>query len=320
MAQFSFHKGWRHVLESGWIYLGGLLGPIVGAVAFVLITQPWRARSTASVTIAWPVALACGLATGVLLHLAGKRVLPWPPSDALQWTVMAVLPAVTLVEVLGAIPRFPRWVAWGLRVGAYAAIPAVLLQSYIEHQWTREQAIAWLAGLGATAVLGRVVLHLIVKPAELSRGAWDGRVAWIALVIASGMAGVTVMSSGSVIGGQLGLSVGVTLGAVWLASLFCRDSGIVSAGAGVAWAMLACVLINGRFFAELSVSHAVLLTLAPFAMVVTRLPWIRHRKAWVTGLIVAVLATAIAGSAAIPAMRAAMAATSEEDDPGALYR
>lgn len=307
------------MLEPGWIYLGGLLGPMVGAMVFLLIVQPWRARSTASVAIAWPIAVAGGLATGVLVHLASKRVLPWPPSDALQWMVMAVLPVVTLVEVFGALPKFPRWLAWGLRVAAYAVAPAVLLQSYIEHQWSRGQAISWLGGLGAATVLGRVLLHQIVRPADLARGAWDGRVAWIALVIASGAAGVTVMSSGSLIAGQVGLSLGVTLGAIWLASLFCKDSGLASAGVGVSWAMLVCVLINGRFYAELSVSHALLLVLAPFAMLMPRLPWFRNRKAWMAAIVVAVLAGAIAGSAAIPAMRAAMKAA-PEDDPGALYR
>jgi len=99
------------------------------------------------------------------------------------------------------------------------------------------------------------------------------------------------MLAGYVKGGAAAIPLAATLtattGAVWLfKKLACNsadnyESGII----GIGVVGLAGLLIIGRFFGELSTSGALTILLAPVLCWATEIPFLRHRKRWLVGLI-----------------------------------
>jgi hypothetical protein len=58
-----------------------------------------------------------GLGAGYYLGCGMLEIRPrWPIREDLDRLLVLVIPAVLLAELLGAIPRLPRWLIWALRV------------------------------------------------------------------------------------------------------------------------------------------------------------------------------------------------------------
>jgi hypothetical protein len=126
----------------------------------------------------------------------------------------------------------------------------------VEHTWTSSRAWQMLGGMAAALAVVWIALAILAERSP-------GRSIPLALAIATGGAAVAVMSSGYLTGGQMGLPLaGALLGATVASLLLARGEGLRgSVGVGVVG--LFSVVVIGHFFGSLTMTHAVLLFVAP---------------------------------------------------------
>jgi hypothetical protein len=238
--------------------------------------------------VGWVVGLGAGYYLGCWLLEIRPR---WPIREDLDRLLMLVIPALLLVELLGAIPRLPRWPTWALRLGVAALGARVLLHGSLylsgpagpdSSAWTETQK--WLI-LGSIAAAEAAAWVLLAALARRSPGASLS----IALALAVGGASMTVMLSGYLTGGQAGLPLSAALLGGSFAALLFPDASRSIAPIGVAVVGLASLLVIGRFFGDLRTDHAVLLLAAPLLAWIPELPRLRRLPPWARGLLRVVL-------------------------------
>jgi hypothetical protein len=241
---------------------------------------PWRSPRPARAAVGWVVGVGAAFYLGC--RLLGRWP-HWPPRDGEDRLLVVVLPAVLGVELLAALSLVPRWLARALRLAVAAAAAPVLLYNTIylagsgTPEWSSSQAAVILGGLAAALAALWALLGLLLRLAP-------GRSVPVALSVACGAAGAAVMLSGDLTGGQLGLPLAAALGGAAAGSLLVRGAPGASGALGVGLVGLFSLLVIGRFFAELTTTHAVLLGLAPLLCWLPELPYVRRVPAWARGL------------------------------------
>jgi hypothetical protein len=161
----------------------------------------------------------------------------------------------------------------------------------------------------------RVGLHLMTRSTgTLSQ---SDRGPWLAMTMAAGATGVTIMSSGSVSTGQLALTLSLGMAGAWAASMILKVPARLDGGLAVAATALSGLLIIGHFYAELSGISAILLGLAPLTGWVASLPWVRERPVWQRTIAVVILAALLTAAVTIPtALRAMRESQSKSETSG----
>jgi hypothetical protein len=300
------------MIETSWLLMGGLSAPLLGALALLIWAQPWRASSPVSVHLAWVFCVIDGCVVATAIHWSSKGAIPLPPREATGWLILALLPAAAVVESIAAIPRVPSPVRWLLRIALACATPVILLWPYVQHHWTTTQSCVWLASLSASLLALRVGLHLMTRSTSQS-----DRGPWLAMTMAAGATGVTIMSSGSVSTGQLALTLSLGMAGAWAASMILKVPAKLDGGLAVAATALSGLLIIGHFYAELSGINAILLGLAPLTGWVASLPWVRERPVWQRTIAVVILAALLTAAVTIPtALRAMRESQSKSETYG----
>ncbi|SFJ46626.1 hypothetical protein [Planctomicrobium piriforme] len=219
--------------------------------------------------------LGC-LCLGVKLH--------WPPREDQDRFLWLLVPLAITMELIAL--RCGRW-QWLPRLLTAGVAGWILLHGSIylsdlagpgSREWSTGTAVLVVGGLAATLFVATQLLILLANHT-------GGRVVMSSVAIACGGAAVTVMLSGYATGGQPGFPLAATLMAVVLASLVTRSTFDASGATGLGMTCLFAILLCGRFFGELSMSHAAVLLLAPLCGWAVTLPWLRTRPAFVrTGL------------------------------------
>jgi hypothetical protein len=255
--------------------------------------------AAAAAVVAGLVVLICGLPQQARLSVAGIlgsggafylgcRLLGlwprWPPREDQDRLLVIVLPAVILVELVGAFPRVPRWLAWALRLAIAAGAAPVLLHNstYLAdiggepRKWAPSEAASILAGLAAALAAVWGLLALLVRLAP-------GRSVPLALSLTCAAAAVTVMLSGYATAGQLALPLAAVLAGTAAAWLVLPGPPAVSGAVGFGVVGLFSVLVIGCFFGGLTTEHAALLGLAPLLAWLPELPYIRRAPSWARG-------------------------------------
>lgn len=261
---------------------------VASASAFVVLALAWRRRlpSAALANSACVAGVACG-------HIAGyywlQLSIGWPPASALDRYLVILLPAVLVVELIAALPRFPLRGAWALRVLLAASLGRVLLhRSVYLDEWTAWQE---LLALVVCALLPMVVWALLARLAERS----PGLSLPLALALAMQGAGVAIMLGGYLRGGAAALVAAAALLGASLASARMAKQVPLRALVGIGMVSLCSLLIIGVFFGRLSTAHALVLLAAPLLCWLTELPGHRPRLAWsVAAIRLAVVAAVIA--------------------------
>ncbi len=259
--------------------------PIVMAqatgVALVVAALLLAARSPDA---RWIVGLGAGYYLGCWMLEIRPR---WPIREDLDRLLGLVIPAVLLVELMGAIPRLPRWLIWILRIAIAGLGARVLLHGSMylagpagpgSSAWTAPQA--WLI-FGSIAAAEAAVWVLLVVLARRSPGASLP----IALAVAIGGASMSIMLSAYLAGGQAGLPLSAAILGASLAALVIPDTSRSVAPIGVAVVGLSSLLVIGRFFGELRTDHAVLLFTAPLLAWIPELPPLRRLPRWGRGVL-----------------------------------
>jgi hypothetical protein len=294
--------------------------------ALLLLRVGWRGRAQESVlpNLGWIIAVVGGFVVGTVAlglepdwvmkefhdgflekkHLTnGEPVEPDQPkkefyerfvNEFRDRFLFVLLPAVVLVELIATIRRIPRWAAWLLRaIVAAGAAPIVLHRSvYLEElagpgsrEWTPQETAWWLGGLAIALLAGWALLSFRMHKTPT-------RAAPAALAIACGAAAVTIMYSGLATDGQLGLPLAAALAGATLASFILPAPPRGSAAIGIGIVALFGLLVGGRFFADLTTTHAALLFAGPLLCGATPLPIVRTWHPWLR-FQPAVLATAL---------------------------
>jgi hypothetical protein len=200
----------------------------------------------------------------------------WPPKDDQARFLYLLLPVVLATEILAALPKFPPWIAWLLRGVIVTGAARLLLHNtfYLIDSnpdvppWPAPTMVMILGGLGAALLTVWSTLAL------LTYRTGDG-FAPLALSAACAGSAATMMMSGYLTAGQIGLPIAAGLAGsalVWLVIPQPRNlSGLV----GIGIVCLFSLLILGRFFGKLTTPHAIVLFAAPLLCWLPELPGVR---------------------------------------------
>lgn len=273
------------------------LAALTGFAAMAAVA--WRARPGEGAEVAptgagWLFALGLGYYLGCwMLDLRPD----WRMREDLDRLLGLVMPAAILVEGIGAIRRFSRRLAWGLRLVVAGLGARVLLHGTVylagpdDMTWTTTQAGLVLAGVAAAEAAVWIALATIARRTS-------GVPVLLALAIAIGAAGLTVLLSGYVSGGQAALPMAAALGGAAIVAMAKPAMARVEAPIGLAVVTLASVLVLGGFFGSLRLDHAAILEFAPLLAAVPLLPGLRRLPPWARGLVGGIL-VAIAASGVV---------------------
>ncbi|HZW29478.1 MAG TPA: hypothetical protein VFF52_02160 [Isosphaeraceae bacterium] len=258
----------------------------------------------------WVVGLAAGFSLGCGLLLPWPH---WPPREDLDRFLLIIIPAVLIVELVGAFPRLNRlyWVLWGMVIVCALRVllhGSIYLAGPPARAWSPAQRALILGSL--TGALAAAWIHLT----RLARRA-PGISTVVALAIAVGGSALTIMLSGYATGGQAGLPLSAALlggaAVAWLRPGPARGDAPI----GVGVVGLFSLLVIGRFFGELRTDHALVLFAAPVLAWLPELPRLRRLPAWARGLLRVLLVGLVVGAVLGDAARR-FAAESGPTQPG----
>jgi hypothetical protein len=260
-----------------------------------------------------------GLGAGYYLGCWMLEIRPqWPIREDLDRLLVLMIPAVLLVELLGAIPLLPRWLIWALRIAVAGLGTRVLLHGSMylagpagpgSSAWTAPQA--WLI-FGSIAAAEAAAWVLLVVLARRSPGASLP----IALAFVVGGASMATILSAYLAGGQAGLPLSAAILGAGLVALMMPDATRSIAPIGVAVVGLSSLLVIGRFFGELRTDHAVLLFAAPLFAWIPELPQLRRLPPWARGLLRVVLVGLVVSGVVADAARRFIANSGPSAAPG----
>jgi hypothetical protein len=283
------------------------MGAALVAAALVLAARSPDAR--------WIVGLGAGYYLGCwMLEIRPQ----WPIREDLDRLLLLVIPATLLVEVLGAIPRLPRWLIWALRIAIAGLGARVLLHGSMylagpagpgSSAWTVPQAWLIFGSIAAVEAAAWVLLFVLARRSP-------GASLPIALALAVGGASMANMLSAYLAGGQAGLPLSAAILGASLAALVMPDASRSVAPIGVAVVGLSSLLVIGRFFGELRTDHAVLLFAAPLLAWVPELPWLRRLRPWGRGLLRVVLVGLVVSGVVADAARRFIGKSGPSAAPG----
>ena len=228
----------------------------------------------------------------------------WPPREDADRLLIIVLPVAAAIELLAGIPRLPRRLIDGLRLIVAGGTARVLLEgtTYISHAsgpnsrvWSAGQVWLVLASLTlAVVAVWWAIVTLGRRTADFSLP--------LCLAIACCGTGLTVMLSGYMSGGQLGLPFAAALVGAALSTLALAKPLELSGILGISTIMNFGLLVAGHFFGELTNIHAGLLLVSPLA---AWLPELLPRsissvvRGWLRVLLVSVAVGGVVASAGL---------------------
>lgn len=282
----------------------------VGAWFDALVRKPALSHITRTGLV--PLALASGLLVGFTLALgwpgagaAGGAGRPWYQGEARQMIAPAAIAAGLLVPILALLPRWPRWIAWGILTLALALL-------LVRGPWFATDARPPWEGWGyfaAFIALLMVAFGAAFEPLFKEKRLW--LVGLLVMWASSSLAGISVMVVFAQSVGRMFVFLAVMAG---LAVLTCLLPSL-RAGANGATLLLAALYAAAMGIAAfyhrsaewpMGVAGFLMLAAAPLSAAAAWIPPLRRRP-WaclVTSLgVIALLAT--------PAMLAAMKTASE---------
>jgi hypothetical protein len=299
------------------LWILATIGAALAASTVALVLFGWRGRKagTSGVDIGWVVGPSAGLFLGCCV--LGK-IPRWPPTEDLDRLLLIVLPAVILVELVGAFHRVPRPLVWLLRAALAACVAPILLHGtdYITDQggpgtaqWSTAQAGLILSGLAAALITVWALLGLLSARA-------GGLVAAFCLAISSGGAGLAIMISGYLSGGQATLALAGAVAGLIAATLALAWSSRGARPLGAAIVFFYSLIVTGRFFGELSTAHAIILFASPLLGWLPELPPLRRLPRWARELTRVLLVGLVVSAVVADDVRMFIANTPASDDSG----
>jgi hypothetical protein len=268
---------------------------VVAAVLVFGLGLPWSGNRTEIKKVGWVLGIGLGFFAGCWLlsqdpsvplgHDAdwplGQR-LRWPPAQDRDRLLFILLPAVMMVELLAALPRVRPTLAWVPRLVLAALAGRIMLHGSTNLGGVDDssgiQPWQLLAGLAVTLAAVWILLATLAR-------LWPSRALPVAVGMTCGAAGLAIMLSGSVTAGQLAFPLAAALLGAAAASLPLIGRAGVPACIGVGVVGLFGLVISGRFFAELTTTHALILFFAPLLCWLAAFPGVRRLPAFLRGAV-----------------------------------
>jgi hypothetical protein len=283
-------------------FLPGLIGMGASAVSCVVVLILARlAGGRTGGRWGLPLALGIGYAlghAGASEWLTSGELPPIPPLNATDWLPWLALVAM-IVGLVEALWPSPAWARWENRLLLTVATLWLLIGPIYRSLWEPEQwkGAVWVCGLGA----GILVFWGVLEGLSCRRG--RGMLLPLA-VLAGGTAAALVLSRFLVLG-ECAIGLAGALGAAWLVSRWWVELSPSGGGVPVVALLLAGLILGGFFYAELPAPSALLLAVAPLALLVDRLGPVARWPGWAAGLarFVAVLVP-VGAAVALAAMNA----------------
>jgi hypothetical protein len=250
----------------------------LAGIAVLISGWPWRSPRPPAVATGWIVGQGTGLVVGC--SLLGLRP-HWPPKEDLDRFFIIVVPMIAVVELAAPWLKVPRWLVSSMRIATAASIAPILLHgsSYVAGSTAWSPVQSWLILGGLALALGSVWWLL----ASLARRAMGLSVA-VSLAVTCAGAAIIVMLSGYATGGQVAIPLAGSIAGTSVATLLLAHSSRATEPIGIAVVGLFSVLVMGRFFGDLTTTHAALLFFAPVLGWVPEVPLMRRLRPWVRGL------------------------------------
>jgi hypothetical protein len=194
----------------------------------------------------------------------------------------------------------PWWARWENRAMLTGATLWLVLGPLFQSLWEPEprQGVAWMIGLG----VGMLAFWGTLEALSARRG--RGMLLPMA-VLAGGTAAVLVLSRVLVLG-ECAMTLAAALGVAWLVARWRTDLTLAVGGVPVVTVVLAGLILGGRFYGEMPRASALLLALAPLAVLIDRVGPIRRWPGWassvarVTAVLVPVAVAAAVAVATAP--------------------
>lgn len=288
--------------------IGTLLVTSITVALLALSARPWRGAGEQP-NPAWGPALGLGVGYAI----AHGYLMGWPaipPVTGKQWVFALALLAALLVSVrsMTAGPGWSRYVFCGL---LSLAVPLTTLQAKLKFGWELGEAVP---AIGLIAAL--IFLWLLSNEERANEG--EGAAVPLALAVSTFGASIALGLSSSAtlaeLAGMLTAGISIYVLACWRWQFL----SITPGGISVAGVVLAGLLINGYFFADLPPAGALLLGAAPEAVRLTRLGPLKNVTGWKQALTKAAL-VAVPVGAAVGLALAGFLETTGESDPYAGY-
>ena len=229
---------------------------LLAGLCFLISWRLWRRRTLAK-DGHWG-----GAAAVTLGYFAGHVLLaswpPIPPAKAVDWLAYLALAG----GAAGLTQRHwgKRWyTAWPVMLLLSCLFAAVLMRSYIQHTWSRNEGILWISGLGVAAA---VLWNTLERLASKRTGASLPMSLWLICAASSS----AFVFSGSGLLGQLAGALAAVFGAAVILAWWAPGLSLASGTLTVFVPVYAGLLIQAYFYSELPVWSAILLYLAPFAL------------------------------------------------------
>jgi hypothetical protein len=262
----------------------------VAAAAGVAVLVPLVAGRLWRSPVRTRAVLGAALAVGAAFFV-GARVLDvrlqWLPAEVQDRFLLLLLPAVVLIESVAA-PLYERWwLVWSLRLVVAAGTARVLLHgtTYLTdwngpgtREWSNAQTVLILGGSAAALLSVWGALDVLVRKGR-------GTSVCLAVAVTCAAAAVTIMLSGYLTGGQLGLPLAGALTGAALAMWFFPAPGRETGALAVGLVGLFGLLVAGRFFGSLTTPHALVLFAAPLLCWLPEVPPVRRLWAWARGVL-----------------------------------
>ncbi len=286
------------------------LAALVAGTVLLISGLPWRAPSPVRSRIGGMLGMVAGILTGCWWTDALPN---WPPREDQDRLLLVLLPAVAGVEiVIAAMPR-PRWLAWMLRLIVSAGAAPILLygSSYVTDltgPGSREWPLALSVLIFGLLALGLAVVWWAVW---LLTKRSASRSIPVLLALVSGGAAVTILLSGYANAGQTGLTFPATLVGLAIASFARKGPPEMDGVVGVGVVSLFALLVEGRFFGQLTTMNALLLIGAPLLGWCAELPRLRRKNSIAQGIVRVLLPMIPVAIALIVAQRQFVADTTK---------
>lgn len=290
------------MIETTWFTSAAWIALLASLAALLLTARPWRPVTPGRAAAAWTLAVFAGFFLAGAIHLLVKGERPFPPRESVHFLIFYLAPFAAAAQLIAGLPRMPGWARFLIAAVVVAATPPLLLQSVLRNSSSETLArnlkscLDLALGMGA----GWLLLHHALRTSIAGRGAW------LAIFLVAGATGLTLLASGSMILGQLGLSLSLTMLGAVLASRGLRDPQSIAPGLGLAYVLLAGLLMQGQFMAELNPTRALALALTPAAAVTAGALVSSGRWRWPAIVAMLVVATVLAAAIAVPALLQAM--------------
>lgn len=223
-----------------------------------------------------PIGLGAGYALGHAWLRGWLQGTPpqWPPADGYDWIAWLAL-AVAIIAALDATWPTSWWSRWINRTAIVAAVLWCLVATLLGGFWSAEEGPAWLAALGASALLVWGILD------------WEsgvlGRDAILPVALWAAATGVCMQLCHSLILAELGMVLAGALFALWIVSRWSSGLTLARGGVPVVVTVLSGIILYGRFynFPELPAASAIALAVAPLVLWFDQLPPMRSwRPLW----------------------------------------